>query len=205
MTSHRIRAAVATAVTATALFAIVPAANAGVLVASAPDCAEETLTQPFAPWLDLAGYQFAPDGGFEADGEGWDLDGSNVVSGNESYDVHGADDSASLRLGFGDSATSPTVCVGIEHPTIRLFAKRAGLFGGAAVSVLFEDAAGNVEGAPIGVIAGTGSWQPTLPMPVVANLLALLPGEHTPVRFHFTALGGGVQIDDLYVDPYRRN
>jgi hypothetical protein len=43
-------------------------------------------------------------------------------------------------------------------------------------------------------------------MPIVANLLPLLPGDHTPVAFRFTpvGLGGDWRIDDLYVDPYRR-
>jgi hypothetical protein len=42
-------------------------------------------------------------------------------------------------------------------------------------------------------------------MPVIANLLPLLPGELTPVRFRFTPVGLGAawQIDDVYVDPFR--
>jgi hypothetical protein len=38
----------------------------------------------------------------------------------------------------------------------------------------------------------------------VANLLPLLPGAKTPVRFKFTPLGRAeFQIDDVYVDPWR--
>jgi hypothetical protein len=40
--------------------------------------------------------------------------------------------------------------------------------------------------------------------PLVANLLPLLPGSHTAVSFRFTAGGGCVRIDDVYVDPYSR-
>jgi len=39
-------------------------------------------------------------------------------------------------------------------------------------------------------------------MPVIANLLPLVPGEQTPVAFRFTARRGAVQIDDVYVDPW---
>jgi hypothetical protein len=39
-------------------------------------------------------------------------------------------------------------------------------------------------------------------MVVLASLLPLLPGDHTPVRFRVTAQGGSWQIDDFYVDPY---
>ena len=37
---------------------------------------------------------------------------------------------------------------------------------------------------------------------MVANLLPLLPGEHTPVRFRITSVGTGTwSVDDFYVDP----
>ena len=53
--------------------------------------------------------------------------------------------------------------------------------------------------------AGGGQWQPTLPSLVVANLLPLLPGARTPVRFRFTPVGrANWQIDDVYVDPWAR-
>ena len=198
-----------TGLTAGAIALLAPtAAQAGPLVASAPDCAEESLSQPFLPWADPASYQFAPDGGFEAGGSGWSLSGGAAAgAGNESHYVHGAGDTQSLRLPPGASATSPTVCVGIEHPTIRIFARNGGsLLSSVSAEVLFESASGNVLSAPIGGIAGASGWQPSAPMPIVANLLALLPGEHTPVAFRFTAngAGGDWKLDDLYVDPYRR-
>ena len=41
-------------------------------------------------------------------------------------------------------------------------------------------------------------------MPVVANLLALLPGARTPIAVRFTAEGGSWLVDDVYVDPYSK-
>jgi hypothetical protein len=201
----RIRLLLASACAALAAIALAaPTASAGPLVASA-DCEEEALSRPFLPWLDLAQYQFAPDGGFEAGGEGWSLDGATAVSGNESHYLHSASDSASLSMPGASSATSPTVCVGIEHPTIRFVAKRSsGLPASMAVKVRFEDAVGRVHSAPIGTVVGTSAWQPSAPMPIVANLLPLLPGEYTPVRFRFTTLNGTMRIDDLYIDPHRK-
>ena len=192
-----------------ALMLIAPAAQAGPLVASAPDCAAEDLSHPFLPWADPAAYQFAPDGGFEAGAEGWSFEGAaGTVAGHEPNYVHGAGDSRSLSLAHGSSATTPTVCVGIEHPTIRFFARRTS--GGAGspllVEVLFETASGEVESTSIGLHGAAVGWQPSAPMPVVANLLPLLPGEHTPVAFRFTPIGAGEwRVDDLYVDPYRRS
>lgn len=193
-----------------AAFALAPAAaQAGPLVASAPNCDEQTLSQPFLPWADPAQYTLAPNGGFEQGSSKWSLSGdAAVVSGNESYYVRSADDSKSLRLGSDSSATSGTVCVGIEHPTLRLFARNTGsALSTLRVDVLFEDAAGNVNSAPIGVLIAGQSWQPTAVMPLVVNLLPLLPGERTPVAFEFTpqGAGGNWRIDDVYVDPWRRS
>jgi hypothetical protein len=72
------------------------------------------------------------------------------------------------------------------------------------VEVLFEDGFGNEQSAPIGVITAGTQWAPTAPLPIVVNLLPLLPGSHTAVAFRFTAASGSVQIDDVYVDPYAK-
>ena len=178
-------------------------ASAGVLVASAPDCEAQSLSRPFLPWADPMQYVLAPGGDFEA--AGWRTTGdARVVEGNESFNVGGADDSRSLALGDGASASSGVMCVGIEHPTLRLFARNRGsVLGTLCVEVLFEDASGTVRSLPIGTVLGS-DWAPTLPMPVIANLLPLLPGERTPVAFRFTAHGGDWVIDDVFVDPRQR-
>jgi hypothetical protein len=182
--------------------------HAGVLVASSPSCDATQTSHPFLPWLDIASYTAAPDGGFEAGAKGWNLNGATVVGGNEPYDVGGADDAAALRVPAGGSATSPTFCVGLEHPTARFFAKRVGgsLLSTLRVDVQFEDGFGKTHFLPIGLAAlNNGSWQPTLPMLMVANLLPLLPGEHTPVALRFVPQGGGSWlVDDVYVDPFKR-
>lgn len=192
-----------------AVLVAAPSAQAGPLVASAGDCDAQELSQPFMPWADPAYYTLAPDGGFEDGGGSWNLDGgAAVVSGNESHHVRDAGDSKSLKLPSGSSATSAVMCVGLEHPTLRLFARNTGSpLSTLRVEVHFEDALGEVHSLPIGVVAGTGSWQPSLPMVLGVNLLPLLPGERTPVAFEFTpqGAGGNWRIDDVYVDPYRRS
>src|SRR3954453_3967640 len=57
------------AVLAGALCALAIAAqpsHAGVLVASSPSCDAAEPSHPFLPWIDVASYVPAPDGGFEA-------------------------------------------------------------------------------------------------------------------------------------------
>ena len=189
---------------AAAAFALPSTASAGVLVADAPDCAAQTLSQPFLPWADVASYTLDRGGSFERGAAGWSLNGASVVSGNEPFNVTASSDSSSLAIANGGSATSSTICVGLAHPDIRFFAKGSNLAATLKVEVLFEDSAGNVQSAPIGVVTGSSSWNPTAPFPLVVNLLPLLPGNTTPVAFRFTASGGSFQIDDVYVDPWMK-
>lgn len=202
-TIHRIRA-LAAAMVATVALAVPTAANAGPLTANAPACSSQTLSQPFLPWADLMSYTLNPGGSFENGTAGWTLSGASVASGNEQFYVTSPGDKKSLWLPSGSSATSAPVCVGIEHPTIRFFAKADSSLAQLSVDVLFEDAAGNVLSAPIGVVTGNTAWAPTLTYPIVANLLPLLPDNHTAVAFRFGVSGGSFRIDDLYVDPYQR-
>jgi hypothetical protein len=177
-------------------------AEAGTLVASASDCRAEVLEQPFLRWADPAKYFLAENGSFTDGGEGWKLSDARVVDDNRPGTAYGG---GAVQIDGGGSATSPAACVGIEHPTIRFFARNTGsVLGTLTVEVLFEDAAGHVLSLPIGVVAGIGGWSPSLPMPIVANLLPLLDGGRTAVAFRFTAVGLGSswRVDDLYVDPY---
>src|SRR5688500_8183146 len=103
-----------------------PAAHAGLLAPSATGCPTDELTQPFLPWLDPAHYVLAPDGGFEAGASGWTLADASTVAGNEPFHVRSADDRTALELQPGGRATSPAMCVGIKHPTLRLFARHDG-------------------------------------------------------------------------------
>jgi len=177
------------------------AASAGPLVANAPNCAAQSESQVFLPWADVASYILAPGGAAESS-DGWTLTGGAAIgAGNEPAHVTSASDSSSLSLPAGASATTAEMCVGVTRPDLRFFVSSS--WGGSVkVDVLFEDASGNVQTAPVGV-AGGGAWAPTAPMPIAASLLPLLPGSYTPVEFRFTSTGSAtVHIDDVYVDPW---
>jgi len=189
--------------TAAAALAIPASASAGPLVATATGCADQSLGQPFRPWADLASYTLHPGGDFERRA-GWTLaGGASIVDGNEPAFVGSATDSHSLAIPSGGGATSPSLCVGIEHPDMRFFATASNPTATLGVEVLFEDSMGNVRSASIGVVAGSTRWAPTAPFPLAVNLLPLLPDSRTAVAFRFSASGGSFRIDDVYVDPYR--
>lgn len=178
-----------------------PSANAGVLVAAAPSCDAQPLTQAFAQFGDRASYTLMPGGSFELASSPWSVSRSSVGSGNESFYVNGAGDSRSMSISPGGVATSPTICVGLEHPSMRFFAKSSGLLPLATVSVLTETSLGLVVELPLGVITPGSQWHATPSFPVLANLLPLLPDHYTPVAFRVRAVTGTWTVDDVYVDP----
>jgi hypothetical protein len=196
----------AAAVAVVALAAGAPSASAGVLVASAPDCTPKPTTQPFKPWGDTTQYNLAPGGDFESASaaNAWELaGGASIVKGNEPWNVNSRRDSRSLRLPPGATATSPVICVGLEHPTLRFFTKdNRALLSTMTVEVIVETSLGLKAAVPIGVLLPNGKWKPGPQILVVANLLPLLPGEHTPVQFRLRSVGLGTwSVDDFYVDP----
>jgi hypothetical protein len=200
------RFAVAALATASAVLATAGTANAGVVVATAKDCSAQSLSQPFAHWGDTASYTLVDGGDLENGLSGWTASGgAHAVSGNEPWNVGGAGDDQSLSLPAGSSALSAPICVGLEHPTLRFFArKQSGLLSTLAVSVRVTTSLGLVVEVPVGVVLGGSSWAPSSRELVVANLLPLFPGQYTAVQFRFTPLLGSWQVDDLYVDPFRR-
>jgi hypothetical protein len=185
-----------------------PVGHAAALPNLFAGCADQQLERPFLPWLDPAQYVLAPNGGFEWAG-GWRLEGgARVVAGNESFSVRSPDDRRSLALPSGGSATSSWMCVSLEHPTLRFFARNGGpVLSTLRVEVLFRDVFGSVRALPVSVGVAGRSWQPTLPTPYLVNVpAALLPRDGgAAVAFRFVPQGPGAawQVDDIYVDPFR--
>ena len=188
----------------TAAFA--PSASAD-LANATPDCPAITGGDAvFAPWGDNSLYAITDGGSFETGAAGWLLDGSSVVNGNESYDVGDPADSSSLSIDNNGSARSASVCVGVENPSMRFFARSngGGFLSALLVKVRYPGADGDIHTSTIGIVGRSDSWQPSPVVPIDANLIGVLPGHHTPVQFKFVPLGSADwQIDDVYVDPWR--
>ena len=180
-------------------------ASAGALAADATSCDEQAFSQVFLPFADPASYTLQPGGDFEPGSPNWSgTSGTADASVNEPWAVTDDRDGHSLALTSGASATSPSICVGIEHPDVRFFARASTSLATLKVEALFLDASGETQTITIGSVTGNNGWALTAPMPIVANLLALLPGSKTPVAFRLTATSGSWKVDDFYVDPYAR-
>jgi hypothetical protein len=193
-------------VTVTAAFAALTI-TAPVAGASLVDgCPDSGASQPFLPWGDQSMYVLAPDGGFEHGGGAWNLgDGAAVVSGNERFQVGGADDSWSLSLPDGTRATTADACIGLDSPTMRFFARNDGdPDGRLVVSVIVDTLLGPLA-VPVGSVDATSDWHPTPAFLLLANLTALpiVNDSTASIRLRFTARGGDWRIDDVYIDPWK--
>ncbi|HYZ76207.1 MAG TPA: hypothetical protein VE596_02425 [Gaiellaceae bacterium] len=161
-----------------------------------------TYEQPFVPWLDFASYVLVPNGDLESGRADWGLDGeASVVADNESFYVHDAGDGRSLSLPSGSSATTGGICIGATSLDLRFFARSSGSpLSTLKVEVLYTDLLGRSRAATVAMLTGSSSWQPTLPVAVVANLTLT-----TSIGFRFTPQGSSSEwrIDDVYVDPFK--
>lgn len=196
-------------------------AVSALLAASAPraDAGDGSLlgcgysaSNPFLRFLDPLPYTLAPDGGFESGAAGWKLSGgARVVPGNEPFALAGPG-TRSLQLPSGGSATSPAMCVGLILPVVRFAAQGGTLLSTLKVEAVWADTSGRERSSELlpGVLGGSSSWQPTLPLLQLGGVLNALTlnGLTTQMSFRFTPRGGlfgsGTwKIDAVYVDPWK--
>jgi hypothetical protein len=183
-------------------FAALPVTSARADVISTSACDNSVLTQPFLRWLDIEQYKLAPAGSFEGGATGWSLSGgARVVSGSEPYGVTGSVGSSSLYLPAGATAQSPFTCVNAAYPTLRFFGRNGGLLSSVAVQVVYKSPLGGQLVIPVGIVAVSGSWKPTLPMTTLSAVPGALNGGTAQVALRFAALTGASQVDDVFVDP----
>jgi hypothetical protein len=158
-------------------------------------CNASWLSQPFAPWGDLAWYELAPGGSFKE--PVWTLSGgAERVPGGEPYAATGGLGNWSLTLHAGASAQSPQTCVDAAYPTVRFF-----IAGTGSVAVSLVD--GNVV-IPVGIAVAAFIWLPTPVMVTTSAVLAATSGGIAHVSLRITALTGDPQVDDVYIDPWNR-
>ena len=199
------RSVVSSATVALAAVAL-SAAPASAAPSAPAGCPDVATVQPFAPWQDYADYLLAPDGDIEAGAAGWTLeDGAHAIEGNETFAVGGPADHRSLELPAGASATTPAMCIGEEHKTMRFFARSAGR-GALTVEAMYSkrNGNGNAKSVTLGAVRADDAWAATDALPMRVNELAGDYDNAMSVSLRFTVRGNASwQIDDVYVDPYK--
>jgi hypothetical protein len=195
----------AAAVAAMALLAPAGTANAGILSQSAGTCPSYPMSQVFSRWLDPMKYTLAPGGSFESSAGLTFTGGATIVAGNESSYVRSKLDKSSVLIPRGGTVTTGPICVGVDKPTVRFFARRPSfaLLPLMTVEGVFTTRSGATASLPlVGVPLAGGGWSLQLPFVSLGSVLEL--GDTTMMRFRLRAVSGDWQVDDLYVDPMRR-
>ncbi len=189
---------------AVSALSLLPAASAQGALVSTGACNDAALSQPFAQWGDANPYELVPQGDFEGSLSQWALSGGAArAPESEPYGVTGEVGRYSLALPAGASAQSPYTCVNASYPSFRFFARNGGLLSTVLVQVVYKTALGPVA-LPLGAVALSDTWQPTLPMLTGSVVGGLLSGGTAQVALRFTALTGGSRVDDVYIDPRMR-
>ncbi len=172
-------------------------------------CPTTATTQAFKRFGDNAAYSLVSNGAFESGTSGWSLTKAAVASGNETFKVRSAADSKSLAVQPTGLVVSPPICVGVEHPSFRFFARRtSGTWGVLNVKLRWTGSNGQTNETVVGSLSGDPykSWLASPSLPLATTLPLWQSGQSLSVRLVFDPedFGGAWTMDDVYVDPYRR-
>jgi hypothetical protein len=198
------RALLAAVAAAVAVLAPASSASAGVISQSATVCPTYATSKIFSRWLDPFSYALAPGGDFESSAGLTFTGGAKLVAGNESSFVSGASHRSSASIPRGGTVMTAPMCVGLNNPTLRFFARRPSfaLLPLMIVEGVYKDKRGATRSLPlVGLALAGGGWSLQLPFVITGALLEL--GDSTMMQFRFRAVSGAWQIDDVYVDPLR--
>ena len=202
----RVIAAVATALALSATPAV--AATSTPTTSAAPGCTTPT-TQAFLFANDRKDYVLAPGGNAEGSLAGWSLTGgAAAVAGGAPAVTAAPAGTKSLLIPSGGAVTSAPMCVAAHSPFFRFEAKNTGAAGQLKVEVLYLDGPKFTGEREAGTITAGATWAPTNRLSLSQGIMGV-NGSSTSqatVAFRFTPVGTGGrwQVDDLYVDPYRR-
>ena len=172
-------------------------------------CKKGQSSTVFARFGDLNYYSLLPGANFESGLTGWSTRGATAVAGNESFFLGSLRDTKSLRIPAQGGAISPSFCVDSERPHFRFVAKGVtGSTGQLNVKLRWRNDSGVVVDSSVATLnlADYAAWKPT-PDLALATRLALRAIDQTrTVQIVFEATGSDAvwQIDDVYIDPYRR-
>jgi hypothetical protein len=172
-------------------------------------CPTFATSEPFTLWTDTSDYFLGPAADFEGTLTGWTAKGAKIVSGNETYYVNSGSDSHSLSLPKGATATSPSICVTLDTPALRLFVKNSSSNASATlqINMTYTNNQGKASTATVAkiTVAKGADWAPILPVLFLSNIQSILSNNgQTWVTFQFIS-NGSLLVDDFYVDPIKHH
>jgi hypothetical protein len=193
---------------AMALMATPAVAATTTTTSAAPGCSTPT-TQAFLFAYDRSSYVLAPGGNLEGTLPGWSLTGGASAVAGSAPAVTGARLGAkSLLIPSGGSVTTAPMCVGAHSPYFRFQARNTGAAGSLKVEVLYLDGPRYTGERETGYVTAGTTWSATRRLSLAQGVMDVngWSTSQATVAFRFTPVGYGArwQVDDLYVDPFRR-
>jgi hypothetical protein len=169
-------------------------------------CPDQPTTLAFERWGDDAQYAEVPGGAFESELT-WSATGAAaLVAQSDPFDIAGPG-AWSVRLGAGDSITSPVLCLSRYHPHLRFVAQAAGSKSHLRIEVLYIDAKGKARAVPLQDQPGDryAEWAPS-PDVMLKKVLPTKVEDARDVQLRFSVPEdtGDWLVDDVYVDPAMR-
>jgi hypothetical protein len=181
-------------------FSICAATAKAGLIGGNANCGPTTAV--FSSFGDWHQYYFATNGGFEQGSTGWSLSGGpKIVAGNEPFYLHSPQDSHSLLMPSGASATTPWLCFGTNTPGFRFLAMSPTGSGTVHVRLVVRGLLGVLSILDGGTVQVGPTWAPTIDFGTTFSNLSqlLLSGNQFQIMISTT---GSVQVDDMFVDPF---
>jgi hypothetical protein len=182
----------------------------GMPAAAQAACPTVPTAQKFKQFGDQGWYNIAPGGAFES--KSWTYVGSpNIITGNEPWKIGSSGDARAISLPPGSSVTSPSICVGVDNPHFRFFARGAGgEWGTLFVRMRYTDP--NTKKLVVQTVgsldfsANQRNWVVS-PQMGLGNSLPIWGTQTLNVQLVFEPNkdAGGFAIDDVYIDPYRKS
>lgn len=180
-------------------------------------CGANAVSQAFRRFGDTANYFLAPGGDFESSSPGWTLKNATLVSENETAGVKSGRRSLLLgasRYRGSSEAISPEFCISADHPTFRFVTRGNGYSRYQAITTtlyyrtLANPAVTKVERSDW-AWQYSKQWAPSAINPLATKITDAELRAGVLVRLGFsvtdhTADNGGVLIDNVLIDPYRR-
>ena len=171
-----------------------------------PACADVQATPVFAPWGDWDQYVALTGGTFEGP-LSWATTGETAIVSESNPHPIGGSGRRALKISGMGSATSPPMCLDSRYPHFRFFARALAPGSKLRVAALWTDPGGKQNVVALDAqggkrytawgISGRVEFRSALPKPSIVRQVQL--------RFYVTGGPEEWLIDDVYVDPYKRN
>ncbi len=174
----------------------------------APACEEVNASQVFLPWGDSDYYAGVPGGDFEGS-LSWLTEGSpELIAEGSPFEVGGETSSSAVLINEGDSITSPPMCINRFFPHVRFTARSTnGNASRLKVLALWTDSKGKPKVTKLDDQHDDEytRWE----ISEKVHLRGALPKDERihdlQLRFQIDGKSTSWLIDDVYIDPYKRN